>query len=180
MTAPESNTQEVSAELSRTMVEENIASLTNADGSTLGVTQKWFESQGVNIFDDETDGIRNYPVLSKKEQESLIGKPMVLVSWKFNTSEKYKNDDGTPGQFVSVLVQYVDNAGRLSLGIINDGSKKSGIHVQMQELTRNRVANNHVSPYAGRGVKNGLRKSEYPIVDEKGNESVGVSWYLDF
>ena len=148
-------------------VEENI----DVHGS-LGQSAEWFQLNGVDIFDDEADDIRNFEVLDNKDE--LIGRTLVLLSWRFNLSKDRKDQEtGEPLEFVSVMVQYVNGVGATVVAVINDGG--TGIKRQLKKLTETREANGHPSPNAGRGVRRGLRKSEYLKDGEP-----AVTYYLDF
>jgi hypothetical protein len=139
----------------------------------------FFQDAGINVNDNETDGIKSLDIVDNKDK--LIGVPFLIVQWRFNESEKYKNDDGTNGSFVSAEVMLQDG----TLLVLNDGS--TGIARQLRELSDRRIAAGHAMPYAGRAVNKGLRKSEYDIPVEKvvGGKIVtedthGVTYYLDF
>jgi len=139
----------------------------------------FFRDAGVNVNDNEGDGIKSLDIVDNKDR--LIGVPFLLVQWRFNESEKYKNEDGTNGQFVSAELMLHDG----TLLVLNDGS--TGIARQLRELSDRRLASNHPMPYAGRAVNKGLRKSEYDIPVEKvvngkivTEDTHGVTYYLDF
>lgn len=131
----------------------------------------FFRDAGVNVNDNETDGIKSLDIVDNKDR--LIGVPFLIVQWRFNESEKFKNDDGTNGSFVSAEIMLSDGA----LLVVNDGS--TGIARQLRELSDRRIAAGHAMPYAGRAVNKGLRKSEYDT-EVNGKMQHGVTYYLDF
>ena len=127
----------------------------------------YFRSLGVDISDNEADGIKDLPILDK---ETLIDRPFILISWRFN--------QGNFGDFVSAEI--MDGNGER--GILNDGS--TGIRDQLIRLTDYRESAGHPTPYAGRMVKGGVRISRYEkeIEDGKGGSVLvpAETFYLKF
>lgn len=156
----------------------------NADGATLDSLAKAFAAEGVDGFDDAGDGIFNVPLI--KDKDFLRGIPFYITRWKFNTSDKYKDEQGNDGVFVSVEIAYHTAPGTpLLTGVFNDGS--SGVCRQLQDITTNRVRSGKNDPYAGRAVRGGLRASTYQRdtgnVHPKTGEPIteeATTYYLDF
>lgn len=139
----------------------------------------FFADAGINVNDNEADGIKSLDIVDNKDK--LIGVPFLIVQWRFNESDKYKNEDGTNGTFVSAEIMLTDG----TLLVLNDGS--TGIARQLRELSDRRIEAGHGMPYAGRAVNKGLRKSEYDLPIEKvvngkivTEDTHGVTYYLDF
>lgn len=129
---------------------------------------QYFETLGVNVADNDADGIKVVDILDDKDR--LIGVPFIMLGWDFNK--------GSFGDFVSIEAMLSDG----SRIIINDGS--TGIAKQVRELTEHRQASGHPSPFGGRMVRNGLRKSDYEvtIVNPKGDEETipATTYYLAY
>ena len=125
----------------------------------------YFANIGVDVRNDEADGIVSLDVVGK---ETLIGRPFLMVEWRVNTTGKF-------GTFVSVVA--MDDTGKVF--VFNDGS--TGIAAQLAELSMYREAHGHPTPYAGRYVKNGLRVSQYEYTDEAtGKTSQAETYYLNW
>jgi len=98
-------------------------------------------------------------------KDKLVGKEFVVLTIQFGTSDKYRNHDGEPQEFVAM--RCVDRTG--GKWILVDGS--TGIYEQMRGFSPEN--------FAGMYVPKGLRKSEYDTTDEIGNEIVATTYYLD-
>ena len=131
----------------------------------------YFESLGIPIDDNVTDGVRSLQIVDKKR---LIGEPMTLLSWRFNESEKYKDATGESSWFVSV--EFITDDGRQ--GVFNDGSV--GIARELREISNARLNAGHPAPYMGRRVLRGLTASEYETNDAAGNLITATTYYLGF
>ncbi len=124
----------------------------------------YFASLGVDVASVD-DGIISLEVVDK---ETLIGKPFLMESWRFNDAGKF-------GTFVSVVAMDKDG----NRFVFNDGS--TGVAVQLAELSTYREAHGHPLPYAGRMVKHGLRVSEYDYTDENtGKVTPAKTFYLNW
>lgn len=99
---------------------------------------------------DSSDLLASFDVLNDREKDQLVGKPFLILEWRFNHSEKYDDD------FVSCVVMTEDE----HLYIVNDGS--TGIREQLRGITA-RTDRQH-----GLVCKKGLRRSDYTVeVDDK-------------
>lgn len=121
-----------------------------------------FEAAGVSMESIEDYGT-GFHVVPKS---ALVGKPMLLVEWRFNPSEL--NENG----FVSVMAVCTDGA----KVIFNDGS--TGILEQLLMVTAQRVESGAPTPQAGLGAPNGLTKSDYTYTDEKGKKTPASTYYI--
>ncbi len=125
---------------------------------------QWFAQYGADVDNNEVDGIVSLDIV--KEKDSLIGVPFLIKSWRFN--------EGKYGEFVSAEIVFENG----NLAVLNDGS--TGIAQQLREVTDNRTKAGHPLPQAGRMVKGGLTRSDYTYVDDKGNDTPAVTYYLQF
>lgn len=174
---------ETSKEITRSGISDDVVASIQTTAGSLEDIEQFFQSQGIAGEDNETDGILSLDVVENKD--SLIGVEFWLLRWRFNTSDKHRDKDGNPTQFVSAEIAYKKD-GALTYDILNDGS--TGIRDQLLELTRRRItANNpNVDPYGVRKVRRGLRKSEYDFDGGKKNAAGevvlerGVTYYLSF
>lgn len=159
-----------------------MSSVVRTESATLDTIAAAFAESGVNVFDDETDGIYNLELIEDKD--FLRGLPFMITRWRFNTSDKFKDDEGNDGVFVSVEIAYqTDPNGPIRTGVFNDGS--SGVCAQLQKITENRKAKGVGDPYAGRAVRKGLRRSDYMRDTgrlDKNNQPImeaATTYYLD-
>jgi hypothetical protein len=96
-------------------------------------------------------------------KDTLIGKPLLFLSWSFN--------NGDFGPFVSAhVVARVDSGGANKV-IINDGS--TGIYAQLEAYTK------RTGKQGGLLSRKGLRRSDYMYTDEKGQERPASTHYID-
>lgn len=153
------NTTDTSTELTRsTFTDDWMAENTRGEGQTIKTLADAFSAMGVDAFDDEGDGVFNLDLIEDKD--FLRGMPFMITRWRFNTSDKFKSEDGEAGEFVSVEIAYQTTPGApLVTGVFNDGS--TGIMAQLKKITERRKASGKGDPYAGRAVRRGLRRSDY-------------------
>lgn len=102
-----------------------------------------------------------------KEKGNLVGVPFIILEWRFNKSA---HDAERP--FVSAAI--VTKDGRKL--ILNDGG--TGICEQLNNVTAQRIAAEHPKPQVGLMVKDGLTRSDYKYVNDKGTESTATTFYL--
>lgn len=126
-----------------------------------------FGPDTANELEDISDYGSGFEILPRDRKDSLIGTPLFLVQWKFTDSKEYVGSE-----FVSVHL--VTEDGRK--WILNDGS--TGICAQLRRVTARRLREGKSNPQSALRVKNGLRKSEYPTEDAKGNKITGTTYYL--
>lgn len=109
-----------------------------------------------------------------QDKAELAGKALLIMQWSFNPSKKFKDENGVPLVFASMEV-IVEKTGEKY--IVNDGS---GIRDQLIKVTASRIARHMEPERALRGlyVRGGFRVSEYPVIDDKGAESLAQSYYL--
>lgn len=154
-----STNTEKSTELTRsTFSDEWMAENLRAEGQTLQTLSALFSNEGTDVADDANDGVFNLDLIEDKD--FLRGMPFLITRWRFNTSDKFKSEDGEAGEFVSVEIAYQTAPGApLATGVFNDGS--TGIMAQLKKITEQRIKNGKGDPYAGRAVRRGLRRSDY-------------------
>lgn len=159
-----SNTTEQSKAVERSVfTDEWMAKNVRAEGASLTDLANAYNLAGVNVIDDEGDGVFNTELIEDKD--FLRDLPFLITRWRFNLSDKYKDDEGNDGQFVSVEIAYqATPQSPIQTGVFNDGS--TGIMAQLQKITENRqriIAEKGEGndPYAGRFVRRGLRRSDY-------------------
>lgn len=174
-------TESVGQELTRaTLTDEQIVS---AMAGVTSLTQLGaiFSADGLDAFDDETDGILSLAVISNKDE--LVNKPFMILRWRFNETDKY----GDGGMFVSMEIAYettdVNGNRALAYGVLNDGS--TGIRDQMVRLTERRKEQGKGDPYAVRSARNGLRRSDYTtdVVNKATGEVESIdatTYYVNF
>jgi 23S rRNA G2069 N7-methylase RlmK/C1962 C5-methylase RlmI len=159
-----------------------------AEGASLTDLANAFNLDGVNVLDDEGDGVFNTELIEDKD--FLRDLPFLITRWRFNTSDKYKNlETGEDGEFVSVEIAYqVNPQSPVQTGVFNDGS--TGILAQLKKITAAReenLAKNGTGndPHAGRFVRHGLRRSDYQrdtgVKDKKGEPitEAATTYYLN-
>ena len=99
------------------------------------------------------------------EKDKLLGVPFVLVDYTVHTSKTNFDENGEGLKFVTVrCVTKEDN--RVAF---NDGS--TGVAQQLRDLAAREI-------YGGIYVQNGLRASEYEVLDAKGRKSSATTYYL--
>lgn len=130
-----------------------------------------FKSAGVAV-DQVSDYGHGFSLIKTAEKHTLIGQPMVLVQWSFNSSDKHYDEHGEPLPFVSI---YIVTKDRRKV-IINDGS--TGIYRQLRTVSDARIAKNHPMPNGGLVVPQGLTCATYPYTDENGKTSEATTFYL--
>lgn len=106
------------------------------------------------------------------DKSSLVGVPFLIIEWAFNTSAKFKDENGEPLVFVSALAVTKHN----EKVIFNDGS--TGIRKQLADITDRRISQGHPTPNKGLAVANGLVRSDYTFLDGNGVEQEGTTYYL--
>jgi len=106
-----------------------------------------------------------FSVLSTDDKAQLVGRPMILIEWRFN--------QGNMGQFASMRA--VVKTGELPTDIrkviINDGS--TGIMQQLKKFTE------ETGKTTGLIIRHGLKRSDYTWEDDKGVEHPGTTYYID-
>lgn len=154
-------TTEQSKAVARTIfTDEWMAAKVKGEGATLTTLAEQFALAGVDAFDDETDGVYNTELIEDKEM--LNGLPFLITRWRFNESDKYKDDEGNNGIFVSVEIAYQTGPeSPIKTGVFNDGS--TGILAQLQKITKARLEKGMEweAAHSARGVRRGLRPSVY-------------------
>lgn len=158
------NTQQSTDVVKSIFNDEWMARNIRAEGATLTDLANAFNLDGVNVLDDEGDGVFNTELIEDKD--FLRDLPFLITRWRFNSSDKYKDaETGEDGIFVSVEIAYQMNPqSPVQTGVFNDGS--TGILAQLQKITQSReenLAKNGTGndPHAGRFVRHGLRRSDY-------------------
>lgn len=136
---------------------------------------RYFADKGVNVSDNEIDGIKSLSIVDNKD--SLIDVSFLILSWKFNPGD-YGNE------FVSAEIMLRDG----SRFVLNDGG--TGIAKQLRDLSDYRTEHGHPTPFAGRMISGGLRKSSFWFHAASGQTATkrpeGEGWapastyYLDF
>lgn len=115
-----------------------------------------------------TESISDYGngfvLLPNKDQ--LVGKPFLIIQWRFN--------DGDYAQkFVSAAV-VTENGDKF---ILNDGG--SGICAQLVRVTKTRLAKGQKQTAQSALIcRNGLTRSDYTYVNDKGEKTPAVTYYL--
>lgn len=152
--------------------DEWMAEKVKAEGATLTALAEQFALAGVDAFNDELDGVYNTDLIEDKD--FLIGLPFLITRWRFNTSDKYKDEEGNDGIFVSVEIAYhTGPESPITTGVFNDGS--TGILAQLQKITKNRLEKGleWEAAHSARGVRRGLRRSDYQRDTGKTNAKTG-------
>lgn len=169
------------AEITRASLTDEDIVRAQAGVSSLEQLAMVFAAEGHNALDDEADGILSLSVIENKDE--LVGKPFMILRWRFNTSDKY----GEGQIFVSMEIAFETrdaNDNRvLTYAVLNDGS--TGIRDQMIRLTEHRKEQGKLDPYAVRAAKGGLRRSDYiaDIPDPKTGEMIPTAaktYYVQF
>lgn len=114
-----------------------------------------FESNGIAV-ERMSDYGTGFKVTDK---DKLIGVPLFLVEWRFNSSSKFLDKSGKPLVFVSVAA--VTKSG--DKVIFNDGS--TGIKDQLVMVTEQRQERSHPTPQCGLLIEEGLKPSDYTLDD---------------
>lgn len=169
MTATTENNKAVARS---TFTDEWMAEKVRAQGATLDSVVKDFALAGVDPFNDELDGVYNTELITDKE--TLRDLPFLITRWRFNESDKYKDDEGNDGIFVSVEIAYQRTPdGPVMTGVFNDGS--TGVMAQLRKITDNRLAKGveWEAAHSGRGVRHGLRPSVYQRDTGRTNPKTG-------
>lgn len=155
--------------------DEWLSGVVRAEGMTLDALSAAFAAEGTDAFDDAGDGVYNTELI--KDKDFLRDLPFFITRWRFNTSDKYKDEEGNDGTFVSVEIAYQTTPDApLKTGVFNDGS--TGICAQLQKITEHRQrkiaeTGSGNDPYAGRAVRRGLRASTYQRDTGKTNPKTG-------
>jgi|SRR5882757_7232890 len=188
------NTQQSTDVVKSIFTDEWMAERVRAEGMTLTALAEQFSFEGVDVLDDKGDGVFNLELVEDKN--FLVNLPFLITRWRFNTSDKFKDEEGNDGTFVSVEFAYSQvKDGPLFAGVFNDGSG-TGICGQLQTITKHRQEKLEKTgegndPYAGRYVRRGLRRSDYmrtkttdegaPMLDKKGEpiQEAATSFYLN-
>ena len=99
------------------------------------------------------------------EKDNLLGEPFVLVDYTVHTSKTNFDENGEGLKFVTVRCVTKEDK-RVAF---NDGS--TGVAQQLRDLAARQI-------YGGIYVPNGLRASEYEVLDAKGRKSSATTYYL--
>ena len=99
------------------------------------------------------------------EKDKLVGVPFVLVDYTVHTSKTNFDENGDGLKFVTVRCVTKEDK-RVAF---NDGS--TGVAQQLRDLAVREI-------YGGIYVQNGLRASEYEVLDAKGRKSSATTYYL--
>lgn len=171
-----SNTTEQSKAVERSVfTDEWMAKNVRVEGASLNDVAAAFNLAGVNVLDDEGDGVFNTELIEDKD--FLRDLPFLITRWRFNESDKFKDDEGNNGVFVSVEIAYQTTpSSPVQTGVFNDGS--TGICAQLQKITAARAqriaeTGEGNDPYSGRFVRRGLRRSDYQRGTGKTNPKTG-------
>ena len=109
---------------------------------------------------DSSDLLASFDVLNKNEKDVLVGKPFLILEWRFNPSNVSVED------FVSCVIMTEDE----HLYILNDGS--TGIRQQLLGIT------DRTGRQSGLACKKGLRRSDYTVEGEDGKEIAASTYYI--
>lgn len=99
------------------------------------------------------------------EKDKLLDEPFVLVDYTVHTSKTNFDENGEGLKFVTVRCVTKEDK-RVAF---NDGS--TGVAQQLRDLAAREI-------YGGIYVQNGLRASEYEVLDAKGRKSSATTYYL--
>ena len=99
------------------------------------------------------------------EKDKLVGEPFVLIDYSVHTSKTNFDENGEGLKFVTVRCVTQEHK-RVAF---NDGS--TGVAQQLRDLAAREI-------YGGIYVQNGLRASEYEVLDPKGRKSSATTYYL--
>ena len=99
------------------------------------------------------------------EKDKLLGAPFLLVNYTVHTSSTNFDENGEGLKFVTVRCVTQEDK-RVAF---NDGS--TGVAQQLRDLATREI-------YGGIYVQNGLRASEYEVLDDKGRKSSATTYYL--
>ena len=99
------------------------------------------------------------------EKDKLVGVPFVLIDYTVHTSTTNFDKNGEGLKFVTVRCVTEEDK-RVAF---NDGS--IGVARQLCDLVVREI-------YGGIYVQNGLRASEYEVLDAKGRKSSATTYYL--
>lgn len=105
-----------------------------------------FNSGDMKAFGPVTDYAVVAPGMSIVKDDELVGVPFTIL--------RANEHIGDYGPFISLVVIWHDKAGNKKIGVLNNGSLKSGVFAQMTDLHAAGI----VPPIY---VEKGLRKSEY-------------------
>lgn len=161
-TATKSDSKEIAKEANKAIIDDGQLKNVKTFADAIALLNK----NGV-----PSDTIANYGTGFNvvKENDQLIGKPLVILEWVFRK--------GTFGEYVSAIIVTEDG----TKAILNDGS--TGICKQLREVTDSRIEEGRAFPQQGLACENGLRRSdyEYRSVDEKTGEETLIpasTYYL--
>lgn len=155
-----SNTTESKAVQRTVFTDEWMAEKIRGEGSSLSQIAEQFALAGVDVLNDELDGVYNTDLI--KDKDFLRDLPFMITRWRFNESDDYKDEEGNNGIFVSVEIAYqMGPNSPVQTGVFNDGS--SGICAQLQTITQRRLEKGleWEQAHSGRMVRRGLRRSDY-------------------
>lgn len=156
-----SETTEQSKAVARSVFTDDwMAEKIRAEGVNLSDIATQFALAGVDVLNDELDGVYNTDLI--KDKDFLRDLPFLITRWRFNESDDFKDEEGNKGIFVSVEIAYqMSPTGPVQTGVFNDGS--TGICEQLQTITKKRMEKGleWEQAHSGRMVRRGLRRSDY-------------------
>ncbi len=135
----------------------DVARTQRFDDNDLRSLQSWADvsalisREGLEVVAADQVLGNGFALLTSDEKATLVGVPMILLDWRFNT--------GDMGTFVSIMAA-VKSGDTMRKVIINDGS--TGICAQLETLYNRGI----VGPLL---VKNGLVRSDYDYEDTDKN-----------
>jgi hypothetical protein len=106
-----------------------------------------------------------FALLDNKRKGSLVGIPLVLLEWWFRPGERGNTE------YVAIRTVARHEGGSTGKYIVTDGG--AGIYRQLKDYTAKSGRT------GGLMVRGGLRRSDYVIRDESGNEKESTTFYLD-
>lgn len=147
-------------------------SLTTEQRASLRTFEDIAAALGMGL--DEMESISDYGdgFEAVQDKSDLVGVPLILIEWRFGTSDKYYNDKGELAEYV--IVRAMTASGHKIF--FSDGG--TGIYAQLRRVTDSRVAAGNVErSQCGLGVRAGLVRSEYTTVID-GKKTPGETFYL--
>lgn len=117
------------------------------------------------LSDEQCDQLTGFGLLPGNRKADLVGVPFLIIQFEFKSG---KNDSS----FVECHI-ITTNDERHTL---RDSSR--GIHEQLQQIYRDRVASGHQNPTYGVYVRKGLTFRDNPYTAPTGEQSTTRTYYL--
>lgn len=132
-----------------------------------------FRDSGL-VIESSADYGAGFTELPDRDKGRLVGVPFVIVEYRFGTSDEHFDADGNGRPYVVCLVM----TRHQEKYRFTDGG--TGIFSQLVRIRDGRVSDgmNPANVYRGIMVPNGLTRSDYKYINDKGETSSATTFYL--